>query len=44
MEDAFKGQILLFDMCLKLAAHNLKGVELTEKVRFLGKAINGLFA
>ena len=44
MEDAFKGQIVLFDMCLKLATHRLKGIEHTEEIRFLGKARNGLFA
>jgi scyllo-inositol 2-dehydrogenase (NAD+) len=44
MEDAFKGQGILFDMCIKLAEQHLGGVMQPEELKFLAISSHGLLA
>lgn len=44
MEDAFKGQDILFDMCIALAGLNLIGMKQPEELKFLAMSSRGLLA
>ena len=44
MEDAYKGQDILFDMCIKLAGLHLSQQQLPEEFRFQAISSRGLRA